>query len=306
MELVIYCILVAIILGYFIYEYIYYNSEKFNVIKESIKKYTDNCNLLNIHIEELKRTYLGEDKLDYGSANYTDNSIYNFKRTNWRKMRNFNNVYRCSATICRNAQQQPFKYLCKYFNIKLDENSLEKFENVLNNFSAVEQGKMLLKKERDEVLLTVSDKIPFLIKSVRKKNLIRKLGFFDIDLSQLYFPEFYFEYISAGGNSHMSTDILLDIDNLNKFVRYLSEVVKFKKSIKGQRTLMTSSLREKIKSRDNYTCKKCGASIEKEPNLLLEIDHIIPLSKEGLTTEENLQTLCWKCNRSKGNKLENV
>lgn len=59
---------------------------------------------------------------------------------------------------------------------------------------------------------------------------------------------------------------------------------------------MTSSLREKIKIRDHYTCQNCGLSIEKESNLLLEIDHIIPLAKNGLTTETNLQTLCWKCN----------
>lgn len=56
--------------------------------------------------------------------------------------------------------------------------------------------------------------------------------------------------------------------------------------------------------RDDFTCKKCGISIKKEPNLLLEIDHIIPLSKGGLTTEDNLQTLCWKCNRSKGAKID--
>ena len=66
---------------------------------------------------------------------------------------------------------------------------------------------------------------------------------------------------------------------------------------------MTSNLREKIKNRDNYACKICGLSVEKEPNLLLEIDHIIPLSKGGITTEDNLQTQCWKCNRSKGNKI---
>ena len=37
-----------------------------------------------------------------------------------------------------------------------------------------------------------------------------------------------------------------------------------------------------------------------------EIDHIIPVSKGGLTTEDNLQTLCWRCNRSKGNKMVDV
>lgn len=70
---------------------------------------------------------------------------------------------------------------------------------------------------------------------------------------------------------------------------------------------MTSSLREKIKGRDSYTCKYCSLSVRDEKNLLLEIDHVIPLSKGGITSEDNLQTLCWKCNRSKGSKvIENV
>lgn len=62
-------------------------------------------------------------------------------------------------------------------------------------------------------------------------------------------------------------------------------------------------LKNEIKQRDNYTCQIFGLSVKEEPNLLLEIDHIIPLSKNGITSEDNLQTLCWRCNRSKSNKI---
>jgi 5-methylcytosine-specific restriction endonuclease McrA len=34
----------------------------------------------------------------------------------------------------------------------------------------------------------------------------------------------------------------------------------------------------------------------------LEVDHIKPVSKGGLSIETNLQTLCWRCNRTKSNK----
>lgn len=62
------------------------------------------------------------------------------------------------------------------------------------------------------------------------------------------------------------------------------------------------TLRDFILKRDNYTCQYCGNSIKKEPNLLLEVDHICPVSKWGPSVPENLETLCWKCNRSKSNK----
>lgn len=40
-----------------------------------------------------------------------------------------------------------------------------------------------------------------------------------------------------------------------------------------------------------------------ETNLLLEINHIIPVARGGETVEDNLQTLCWKCNRAKSDKI---
>ena len=101
----------------------------------------------------------------------------------------------------------------------------------------------------------------------------------------------------------MRCEIIMNLDNLEKFIKYLADIINFRNSVSNQRALMTSSLREKIKKRDNYTCKICNNSTKIEPNLLLEIDHIIPISKGGKTTESNLQTLCWKCNRNKGSKI---
>ena len=291
---------------YLIYEYIYFKSVQFLTIKEEISNYTKECNELNDHIEELKLSYTDFNQIDYGEAQYIDNSIYHYKRPELKNAKYSKNIYNCSSSICKMAQQQPFKYLCKYFNIKQNEETLEKFEKVLNDFSAAEQGKYLLKNKRDIILNMIMKKIPFLIKHFSRNKLIKKLGFKDIDFSQLYFPRFTFRYTSAGGNSSMSCNIIFNLNTLNRFITYLSQTIKFKNSIAGQRALMTSALREKIKNRDHYTCQMCGLSTEQEPNLLLEIDHIIPLSKGGKTTEENLQTLCWKCNRKKGTKIISI
>lgn len=303
-EMIIFLIIVAIIIGaYYIYEETYFNSNEFLEIKNSIKSFANNCNELNAHIEELKNSYIDIKSTDYGRGDYVDHSRFNYRRPEFKKLKRLTNVYECSRTVCSNARQQPFKYMCKYFNIKTDEETLSEFEEMLNNFSAVEQGKVLLKKEKDRIINSISNEIPPLIKAFSPRRLETKLGFNAIDFSQVYFPKYTFRYVSSGGNSSMSCDIVLDIDNLERFINYLSRVVKFKKSVAGQRALMTTALREKIKNRDNYTCQYCGLSIRQEPNLLLEIDHIIPLAKGGLTEEDNLQTLCWRCNRSKGSKI---
>ena len=51
-----------------------------------------------------------------------------------------------------------------------------------------------------------------------------------------------------------------------------------------------------ILKRDNFTCQYCG---RKAPEVILEIDHIIPKSKGGLKNLNNLKTACRDCNLGK-------
>lgn len=281
----------------------YFGGKKFRAIKSRIERHTKDCNALNEHIEALKSSYLDVASTDYGVGELRDNSHYNMRRRRWAEETRNRRTHNCSALVVKNASNQPFKYLCKYFNIEIREDSLEKFEEVLNDFSAAEQGMELLHAEREAIVSGVGQDIPFLVRTIHRKRLIRELGFDPVDFSDLYFPVYTFQYISAGGNSSAKCEIRLDIQNLNKFVTFLGNLVKFRNSVRGQRALMTSSLREKIKQRDGYTCRCCNASVAEEKNLLLEIDHILPLARGGMTTVDNLQTLCWRCNRSKGAKV---
>ena len=290
----------GIIIAYQIYTEIYFGSEKFNHIKKSIRKHAENCNELNHYIEELKGSYVNIESYNYGTGQMVDSSVYDFKRREWNNDIQNNQIHHCSATICKGASNQPIKYLCKYFDIEKNEDSLARFEKVLNDFTSVEQGKDLMKKERELVLMAISESIPFLIQQLSKKKLLRKLGFEKVDISDTYIPTFTFQYVSAGGNSSLGCDIKLNIENLNHLIHYLNDLIKWRNSVAGQRALMTSALREEIKKRDNYQCCFCSLGIKDEQHLLLEIDHKIPISKGGMTTYDNLQTLCWKCNRKKG------
>jgi 5-methylcytosine-specific restriction endonuclease McrA len=114
---------------------------------------------------------------------------------------------------------------------------------------------------------------------------------------------YVFEYVSAGGNSSQRTTVTLDTPAIDALIETLSQKIRWRKSAAGQRALMTSRLRNSIKVRDHYTCRYCSVSLAAEPHLLLEVDHIVPISKGGMSTPDNLQTLCWRCNRTKSNKV---
>lgn len=92
-----------------------------------------------------------------------------------------------------------------------------------------------------------------------------------------------------------------------KFVEYINsnvEIIESKSDVTVKYHHKTKrdvplGLRFKVLLRDNFKCCVCGASPAKDPHVTLEIDHIVPWSKGGETTEDNLQTLCFNCNRGK-------
>ena len=60
-------------------------------------------------------------------------------------------------------------------------------------------------------------------------------------------------------------------------------------------------LRWRVLQRDHFSCCACGASPAITPGVDLHVDHVVPWSKGGETTNENLQTLCSTCNLGKSN-----
>jgi hypothetical protein len=54
----------------------------------------------------------------------------------------------------------------------------------------------------------------------------------------------------------------------------------------------------RVVRRDDATCQECGTKLLDKD---IEIDHIIPLSKGGATSESNLRVLCSECNKKKTN-----
>jgi len=68
---------------------------------------------------------------------------------------------------------------------------------------------------------------------------------------------------------------------------------------------VTPRLRFAILERDGFRCVYCGKSPRKD-GIHLEMDHVIPESKGGLTTYDNLVACCSECNQGKSNHYEST
>ena len=63
---------------------------------------------------------------------------------------------------------------------------------------------------------------------------------------------------------------------------------------------ISKSLRFDIFRRDKFVCQYCGRT---PPDVVLEVDHITPVSQGGDDEPPNLVTSCYDCNRGKGAKI---
>jgi len=233
-------------------------------------------------------------------ADYQNTSQWNYRRD--RNVANYQarNVHNCSLQVVRNASADPLKYVMKYFNIKANESTLTDIEALSESIGRLEGAVKNL--NRREASITQSVNPPKFILKHYQNKFMEQVG---VELTPITvpYPVYSFEYVSAGGNSSQKTTLTFNTATIDALIETLGNKIRWRKSVAGQRALMTAKLRNFIKTRDNYTCQLCSISLAAEPHLLLEVDHIVPLSRGGMSTHENLQTLCWRCNRTKSNKV---
>ncbi|HEY9839101.1 MAG TPA: HNH endonuclease [Candidatus Obscuribacterales bacterium] len=74
-----------------------------------------------------------------------------------------------------------------------------------------------------------------------------------------------------------------------KVIRLLCKLVR-------QITPRVTYTRKNIHIRDNYTCQYCGSTST------LTLDHVMPVSRGGKSSWENVVTACYPCNSRKGSR----
>lgn len=112
----------------------------------------------------------------------------------------------------------------------------------------------------------------------------------------------FIEY-KSGGTITADTDFQKEEGAKNENVEKETVEKEKREKIKvGNNRAISLALRLKIFNRDNFRCVLCGKSPATDIGTKLHIDHIVPFSKGGQSTIDNLQTLCFECNIGKGNK----
>ena len=279
----------------------YYESPSFFKIKETCEVLMSTQREFNEYITEKAQSI---SKL-FGTRvvrNETiNNDEYNYIRPYKKTITPF--TAEVSATVFASAENNPLEYVVKYFypNKKLYPEQIQKLHRLVEELETLRDAKQIIENYKVEYQQYLGD-VPDYIMENDESGFYSRLGFANVDESVLT-VEYKFSYTSGGGMAQRSFTVPMTEENIVELIKVLESKLTAKAFAKEQRALMTKKLREYIKKRDNFTCCNCGNSTYKEPNLLLEIDHIIPVAKGGCTVEDNLQTLCWKCNRAKSDKI---
>lgn len=279
----------------------YYDSPGFQRIKSTCEVLMSSQREFNEYISEKVKSI---SQL-FGTKTVRNDTVredgYNYVRTYNKTITPF--TAEVSAAVFSSAENSPLEYVVKYFypNKQRYPEQIRKLHMLMEELETLREAKQIIENYKAEYQKYLGDVPDYVLKD-DEAGFYSRLGFANIDESVLT-VEYKFVYTSGGGMAQRYFTVPMTEDTIINLIKVLESKLTASAFVKEQRALMTKKLRNYIKSRDNYTCRSCGNSTYAEPNLLLEIDHIVPVAKGGPTEEGNLQTLCWKCNRAKGAKI---
>lgn len=279
----------------------YYVSPEFCKIKETCKSLMETQKEFNEYINEKAQAV----STLFGAKVVRNETViddeYHYVRPYKKTINAF--TAEVSSSVFSSAENNPIDYIVKYFypNKEKYPEQIQKLQTLVEELETLKDARKIIDNYKLEYQQYITD-VPDYVMDNDEDGFYARLGFANISESALT-VEYKFSYTSDGGFAQRYFTIPMTEETIVDLINKLQSKLTMSAFAKEQRAMMTSKLREQIKERDNYTCKYCENSIFKEPNLLLEIDHIVPVSKGGCTIESNLQTLCWKCNRQKSNKV---
>lgn len=280
----------------------YYESQDFLKIKETCKELMNSQREFNEYINEKVQSISNLLGTKVVRSETIHNDKFDYIRPYKKTITPF--TAEVSSTVFASAENNPLVQVVKHFYSDKEayREQIAKLYQLVEELETLKDAKTVIDNYKKEYQQYIGE-VPKFIMENDEAGFYSRLGFANVNENALT-VEYTFSYTSNGGKAHRFFSVRMTEDTIIELIKLLESKLTAKAFAKEQRTLMTRKLREFIKQRDHFTCCNCGNSTNIEPNLLLEIDHIIPIAKGGLTTTENLQTLCWKCNRAKSDKIE--
>lgn len=279
----------------------YYESDDFIKLKSTCDALMSTQKEFNEYIDEKVNSITNLFGTNVVRNETTNEDVYEYIHPYKKSITPF--TAEVSANVFASAENNPLEYVVKNFypdKARYPE-QIQKLQLLIEELETLKEAKQIIENYKNDIQQYLTE-VPDYVMKNDESGFYSRLGFATISEKALT-VEYKFSYTSNGGYAQRSFTIPMTEDTIIRLIDMLESKLTMTAFTKEQRSLMTSKLRQKIKERDDYTCKICGNSTHSEPNLLLEIDHIIPVSKGGCTEENNLQTLCWKCNRHKSSNI---
>lgn len=279
----------------------YYDSADFAKIKTTCDTLMSTQKEFNQYIDEKVKSISSLFGTNVVRSETENEDEYNYIHPYKKRITPF--TAEVSSAVFSSAENSPLEYVVKQFypnKVNYPE-QIQKLHLLVEELETLKEAKDIISGYKSEIRQYLTE-VPDYVMENDEDGFYSRLGFAVISENTLV-VEYEFSYTSNSGRARRTFTVPMTEDTIVELIKTLEDKLTISAFAKEQRALMTSKLRQQIKERDDFTCRYCGNSLEKEPNLLLEIDHIMPVSKGGCTEESNLQTLCWRCNRQKGSKL---
>ena len=279
----------------------YYVSDEFKAVKSACRKLMESQREFNEYIEaKIKSisTLFGK-RVVRNETSFED--TYEYTHSYKKDITPF--TANVSSSVFSSAENIPLEYVVKQFYPDKSKyvEQIQNLQFLVSELETLDDARKIIEHNKEQVHQYLTN-VPSIVMKYDEDGFYSRLGFAIVNEKSLTVA-YKFVYTSEAGMAQRSFTVPMTEETIVQLIDILSSKLTYDAFKKEQRSLMTTKLRKQIKERDNYTCQYCGNSVHKEPNLLLEIDHIIPVAKGGCTIESNLQTLCWRCNRKKSDKV---
>ncbi|RAG72487.1 HNH endonuclease, partial [Burkholderia multivorans] len=122
--------------------------------------------------------------------------------------------------VVRNASGDPIKYLMKYFEVSVDEESLEDAERLGNDISRLESAIENLRMREASIRRSINP--PDFILKYFADEFNAQMGV-EVSPVTVPYPVYAFEYVRAGGNSSQRSTITLNSETVDALIERIDE-----------------------------------------------------------------------------------